>query len=284
VTQAGRSVKMPDRFVDFAMVGSVNFYNVLAKDEDDDEDVALVGAGLGGGFQHTSELQSFKFKEVLAHPTKSKVFAKSVVAEYNKMKKFQVFEPVLKTDIPVGSKILSSTWVIKQKASGDVRGRLVARGYEQIDGVHYDSSSKAAPVIIDMTIRIVLILCCLARWRADVEDVVGAFLNGEFEANLPPIYMKVPQGFEQFYDGHKFVLRVKKTIYGTIQAAMCFWCVLTKAFSNMGYTRCVADPCLHFKWTDAELSLFASHVDDNLILLLAATTMSSWQNVCCKTS
>jgi hypothetical protein len=203
---------------------------------------------------------------VLAHPTKSKVFAKSVVAEYNKMKKFQVFEPVLKTDVPVGSKILSSTWVIKQKASGDVHGRLVARGYEQIDGVHYDSSSKAAPVVIDTTIRIVLILCCLARWRADVEDVVGAFLNGEFEANLPPIYMKVPQGFEQFYDGHKFVLRVKKTIYGTIQAAMCFWRVLTKAFSNMGYTRCVTDPCLHFKWTDAGLSLFASHVDDNLIV------------------
>jgi hypothetical protein len=61
-------------------------------------------------------------------------------------------------------------------------------------------------------------------------------------------------------------LRVKKTIYGTIQAAMCFWRVLTKAFSNMGYTRCATDPCLHFKWTDAGLSLFASHVDNNLIV------------------
>jgi hypothetical protein len=40
VTRAGRSVKTPDWFADFAMVGQVNFYDVLAKDEDDDEDVA----------------------------------------------------------------------------------------------------------------------------------------------------------------------------------------------------------------------------------------------------
>lgn len=94
-------------------------------------------------------------------------------------------------------------------------------------------------------------------------DVNGAFLYGEFEPGLPPVYMHVPEGFEKYY-GASVVLLLLKTLYGQKQAAYAFWKKLIAAFENMRYDRSKADPCLHFKWTEHGLNLWVSHVDDNL--------------------
>jgi hypothetical protein len=58
-------------------------------------------------------------------------------------------------------------------------------------------------------------------WTAILINVHGAFLLGKFEDDLK-MYMYVPQGFEQFYPSN-IVLRLKKTLYGTKQAAKRFW-------------------------------------------------------------
>jgi hypothetical protein len=107
---------------------------------------------------------------------------------------------------------------MKKKANGTIRARLNARGYEQVDGEHYDENAKAAPVVNEATIRIVLILMIMTDWHAEAVDVKGAFLHGEFEKGRR-IYMEVPQGFEEYYPPNT-VLLLKKTLYGTKQAAM----------------------------------------------------------------
>jgi hypothetical protein len=57
-----------------------------------------------------------------------------------------------------------------------------------------------------------------------------------------------------------------KAIYdGTKQAAMQFWKKLCSLFKSLTYERSKADPCMHFKWTDAGLVIFLSWVDDMLI-------------------
>ena len=48
--------------------------------------------------------------------------------------------------LPKGVKGLTTTWAIKLKSNGTCRGRLNARGYEQVNGSHYASDSIAAPV------------------------------------------------------------------------------------------------------------------------------------------
>ena len=110
-----------------------------------------------------------------------------------------------------------------------------ARGYEQVDGVHYDEDTKSAPVTNDITIRIVLTLLVMAGWCAHVVGVQGAFLNGPF-ADGEVLYMAVPEGFEQHY-GCDVVLRLKRTIYGLKQAAYAFWIELMKAFESLQYSR-----------------------------------------------
>ena len=112
--------------------------------------------------------------------------------------------------------------------------RLNARGYEQVDGEHYDDDSKFAPIVTDATIHIVLILIIMAEWWAELLDVKGAFLHGEFE-KARKVHMKIPQGFERFYPKN-CVLLLKKTLYGTKQAAKAFWVKLLEALKGMKYT------------------------------------------------
>eukprot|EP00957_Ditylum_brightwellii_P120422 9188222-Ditylum_brightwellii.AAC.1 len=81
---------------------------------------------------------------------------------------------------------------MKPKASGAKCARLNARGYEQVDGLHCDRHDLSAPVVNDMTVRIVMILTIVAAWTAELLDVQGEFLNGQFQ-NEEQLYMHVPQ-------------------------------------------------------------------------------------------
>jgi hypothetical protein len=83
--------------------------------------------------------------------------------------------------LPKHAKVLTTTWAMKKKASGKYKARLAARGFKQVDGIHYDQSDKAAPVVNDITVRIILVLICMALWCAHLMDVRGAFLLAEFE-------------------------------------------------------------------------------------------------------
>ena len=69
----------------------------------------------------------------------------------------------------------------EEKEQRQIRARVNARGYEQVDGIHYDADSMVAPVVNEITIRMVFVLMVMAGWYAEVVDVRGAFLHGEFK-------------------------------------------------------------------------------------------------------
>ena len=72
---------------------------------------------------------------------------------------------------------------MNNKSSGVHRARLNARGYDQVDGVHYYSANIASPVTNDMSIKIVLVLEIMTAWTTKVIDVKVAFLNEGFTEN-----------------------------------------------------------------------------------------------------
>jgi hypothetical protein len=225
-------------------------------------EVACVGAGIiGGGFANTMELHVMKYDQAVNGP-EAKEWAKAVEEEHKRMLNHEVFQTVPRDDVPKGPKILTSTWAMK-KVNRVHRARLNARGYEQVDGKHYDEDSKFAPVVNDATIHIVLILLIMAGWYAELINVKGAFLHGIFEKGRK-VYMEVPQGFEQFYLKN-CVLLLLKTQYGTKQVVKAFWLKLLKALQGMHYMRSKADPCLYYLWEDTGLVIWLSWVDDCLI-------------------
>jgi len=155
----------------------------------DAEEILAVGAGLGGGFQDTSELKPMKYKEAMKTKDANE-WQKAVEQEHERMIARSVWKAVKRKDVPNTAKILTTTWAMKKKANGTFRARLNARGYEQVEGEHYDGYNIAAPVTSDVTIRIVMTLMLMAGWAEEVLDIQGAFLHGLFEDN-EDLYIKV---------------------------------------------------------------------------------------------
>jgi hypothetical protein len=168
----------------------------------------------------------------------------AVFEEHDIMVKNQVWRAIPNNDVPKHSKIMSSTWVMmKKKSNGTYHAILNTRVYEQVDGYHYDSSNISSPVTNDATIRIIIVLMIIFKWSAQVVDVKGDFLCGNFKDG-EAINMEVPEGFKEFYGAYVLLLLLQ-TIYELTQAAMAFWRELVKVLTDMNFKRSVADPCLY---------------------------------------
>jgi Reverse transcriptase (RNA-dependent DNA polymerase) len=77
-------------------------------------------------------------------------------------------------------------------------------------------------------------------------------------------YLKENKMFLSKNDPNKYCLKLKKAIYGLVQAARQWWKKFKTVIENMGYTACDADPCLFIKDnpTEGTKSFIAIYVDD----------------------
>jgi hypothetical protein len=133
------------------------------------------------------------------------------------MVKSGVFEKVKLDEIPSEVKTIDTTWAMKKKSNGKFCGRINVRGFRQVEGQHiFDASSISAPVTNGMTIILVLTLMLASGSIAHVVNVKGALLHSEFEDG-EKIYIKIPLGFDEFYDDD-IVLLLKKCLDGLKQA------------------------------------------------------------------
>ena len=71
---------------------------------------------------------------------------------------------------------MKSKWVFDVKRTGLFKVRLVACGYSQIPGV--DFTELYAPVINDVSWRVLLILKMLKKYHAMIVDMETTFLYG----------------------------------------------------------------------------------------------------------
>ena len=98
-----------------------NYYAALANhDEFEDEEhihssgsnvhyeITAVGAGVGGGFDHTSDLHVMNYKQAMQTKDKNK-WKKAVEEEIKSFEKHGVFKPVKRKDVPATAKIVTST-------------------------------------------------------------------------------------------------------------------------------------------------------------------------------
>jgi len=225
-------------------------------------EIACVGAGIiGGDVQSTEELRTMKYDEAMANMDPAKV-QEAIKEEHNKMKSKKVFKRIKKRDLPDGAIVISTTWAIKKKPSGLIRARMVARGFEQIEGVHYKGDDISAPVTSWFTIRIVMILTLMQGGVLKMQDTVGAFLLGKFEDGIE-LYIEIPQGFEDYY-GQDEVLLLCSTLYGTKQGAMAYYKKMKATNKEIGLKKSIVEPCLFYRWLNERLVLNTSWVDDNL--------------------
>ena len=84
------------------------------------------------------------------------------------------------------------------------------------EGIDYEETFT--PVARYTSIRSVLALAVVMKWKIHQMDVKTAFLNGVVEEE---VYVEQPLGFET-HDRESHVCRLKKALYGLKQAPECY--------------------------------------------------------------
>ncbi len=144
-TRSGRTIRQPARLIE--EMGMAELDSILAE-------YTLVGADIGGSFNNTEELRVMNFKRAMASNDKAKWMA-AIKEKHDHMPKNNVWKAVIvkKFNIPQDAKILTSTCGMKKKADGTYRARMVAPGYELIDGWNQNTTRSVfklyLPVYID---------------------------------------------------------------------------------------------------------------------------------------
>jgi hypothetical protein len=196
--------------------------------------------------------------------------------EFQNMEDKGVWEVVNRKDLPPGRKVIGNRWVFAVKDDGRYRARTVAKGYSQVPGK--DFQENFAPVVNDATFHLILVLTFLMGLQVEQFDIETAFLYGELDEE---IWMEFPDGYPEFIhekwqyaqppepkpelitNPKAFCLRLKKALYGLVQAARQWWKKFKKVMKSIGFLPSEIDPCLFIKDKGNGLKAFVIiYVDD----------------------
>jgi hypothetical protein len=180
------------------------------------------------------------FEEAWNHPVEwlRKMWREAIMKELQKMNNHEVWKIIKRSAIPKGRRCVKHKWIFEIKRNGVFRARLVACGYSQIPGVDFTVSHS--PVVNDVTVRLLLILLIMRKYKAIIVDVETAFLHGILGEG-EEIYMDCPKGMVHLEDE---CLLLVKTIYGLVQSARAYNKKCTAVFLEVGFVQSAADPCL----------------------------------------
>ena len=214
----------------------------------------------------------------------------AVVKEIKQMVDGEVFDGVVASTLTAEKwkTVISSMIFLKEKYSAEgtfqkLKARLVAGGHQQDKQVYGEHS---APTVATQTVFMVAAIAAVEGRAVAAVDVPGAFLKASVSEDEPPILMKLDRfltavlvkldnSYAQYVrsDG-TCVVRLKKTLYGTIQAARAWYDKLAHDLEGIGFTRNTKDNCC-FNRTEADgkQTTVVVHVDDMFI------TTSTEQNL-----
>ena len=117
-----------------------------------------------------------------------------------------------------------------------------------------------APVVNDVSFRVLLIAKLVWKLKARIIDVETAFLHGDLKEE---IFMEIPPGMEASKDE---CLILKKTIYELVQSARQFYVKLVEALKGCGFEGSPVDPCLWTRNSSSGIVMMAIYVDDCLTI------------------
>ena len=104
-----------------------------------------------------------------------------MIEEYQLIMKNDVWDVIPR---PKGKSIVTSKWIqkIKHAADGSIekyKARFVDRGFSQKQGIDYEETF--APISRYTSIRSIIALAVVMKWKVHQMDVKIAFLNGVVE-------------------------------------------------------------------------------------------------------
>lgn len=167
-------------------------------------------------------------------------------------------------EISKGAKTMGSTWVYKTKrdSKGDIerfKGRLVAKGFTQREGIDYNETFSH--VSSKDSFKIIMALVAHYDLELHQMDVKTAFLNGDLHED---VYMDQPEGFVMEGKEH-LGCRLKKSIYGLKQASRQWYFKFDQVIKNFGFKENEVDNCIYVKFRGRNFVFLILYVDDILL-------------------
>jgi len=162
---------------------------------------------------------------------------------------------------------------LKEKRSGDVKGRGCADGRKQrLYKTKEETSSPTVSTeallltcVVDAIEARCVLICDIpgAFMQADIDEIVHLRLDGPILSAL----LRIAPSYQQFvtYEKGKPVLytELDKALYGTLQAALLFWERLSKFLTNrLGFIINPYDECVANKAINGKQCTIAWYVDD----------------------
>ena len=185
--------------------------------------------------------------EALAGPHRD-LFLEAMRKEIQELEEHGTWEVVQRDQLPEGANVLPSTWALKIKRYPDgrvnkMKARFCARGDKQVEGVDY--FEKFAPVVSWTAVRMLMVMSLDLGWYTKQIDFSNAFVQAELTEE---VYINMPTYFETD-DGlttKEAVLRLKKSIYGLVQAASKWFHFISGVLESKGFKASENEPCLFY--------------------------------------
>ena len=114
--------------------------------------------------------------------------------------------------------------------------RYVARGFQQINGVDYNTGETFSPTLKMQSIKIVLSIAANRDLEIHQMDVKTAFLNAHLNEN---VYIEQPEGYrESGRNGERLIWSLNKALYGLKQSARAWYDTAHKILvARLGFVR-----------------------------------------------
>ena len=168
------------------------------------------------------------------------------------------------TRVPVSEakNVLGCKWVYKLKNDSNnilqYKSRICPKGFQQRRGI--DFTDTYAPVTSHTAFRLLLSVAAERNYEIKQLDICNAFPNADLDKE---IFMKAPLGMD-IEDG--YVLKLQKALYGLKQSPHVWNKVFNDFILNeLGFSRCIDDPCLYNKDVGTETIYLLLYVDDILL-------------------
>jgi hypothetical protein len=162
---------------------------------------------------------------------------------------------------------------LKKKRCGRIKGRGCADGWKQ--HIYKTKEETSAPTAAIESLFLSSVIDAKEGRAVVTLDIPGAFMQADMDEVL---YMKLegplahlltkvdPKQYSQFVateTGKKVIyVKLKKALYGTLQAALLFWKDLFGYLQEMGFKLNPYDQCIANKMIDGKQCTILWHVDD----------------------
>jgi hypothetical protein len=193
------------------------------------------------------------FAEAMAS-NEAKLWQQAITEERTSLEEKHTWDivPTPKEVRPITSKL-----VFKRKYGPDGlvsrhKARLVARGFQQEEGIDYEETFAA--VVKPASYRILFAIAAIYNWQIHQADVKTAFLN----SSLPkPVHMRAPRGID-LPRGMCFL--VLRAIYGLKQSPREWYQKFKSTMQSWEWRISAYDPCVFIN--DNTRLILQLHVDD----------------------